>query len=59
VTASELLPLECECILIQGVEIVFLRKEAHGVGGLKKGAGRDVDYEGRKQGWGMQAFVSE
>jgi hypothetical protein len=47
VTASEIRPLECECILIQGVEIVFLRKEAHSVGGLKKAAGRDVDYEGR------------
>jgi hypothetical protein len=47
VTGAEIRPVQCECILIQGVEIVFLRKEVYGVGGLKKTVWRVVDYEGR------------
>jgi hypothetical protein len=47
VTGAEIRPVQCECILIQGVAIVSLRKEVYRVGGLKKTVWRAVDYEGR------------
>lgn len=47
-TGAEFRPVQCECILIQGVEIVFLRKEVYSVGGwLQDCMEGAVDYEGR------------